>query len=64
MSSELDTLPVSVTVVPFNVIDKVIEKLQRIVELENAMDEKVKNGLKISQKALDYINNNQVLYED
>ena len=53
-----------VTVVPFNKIDEVIEKLNRITELENAMDEKVKNGLKISQKALDYINNNQVLYED
>ena len=53
-----------VTVVPFNKIDEVIEKLDRIIELENAMDEKVKNGLKISQKALNYINSNQVIYED
>ena len=53
-----------VTVVPFNKIDEVIEKLDRITELENAMDEKVKNGLKISQKALNYINSDQVLYED
>ena len=53
-----------VTVVPFNKIDEVIEKLDRIVELENAMDEKVKNGLKISQKALNYINSDQVIYED
>ena len=53
-----------VTVVPFNKIDEVIEKLDRITELENAMDEKVKNGLKISQKALNYINSEQVIYED
>ena len=53
-----------VTVVPFYKIDEVIEKLDRIIELENAMDEKVKNGLKISQKALNYINSDQVIYED
>ena len=53
-----------VTVVPINKIDEVIEKLDRIIELENAMDEKVKNGLKISQKALNYINSDQVIYED
>ena len=53
-----------VTVVPFSKIDEVIEKLDRIIELENAMDEKVKNGLKISQKALNYINSDQVIYED
>ena len=53
-----------VTVVPFNKIDEVIEKLDRIIELENAMDEKVKNGLKISEKALNYINSDQVIYED
>ena len=53
-----------VTVVPFNKIDEVIEKLDRITELENAMDEKVKNGLKISQKALNYINSDHVIYED
>ena len=53
-----------VTVVPFYKIDEVIEKLDRIIELENDMDEKVKNGLKISQKALNYINSDQVIYED
>jgi len=53
-----------VTVVPFKRIDDVIDKLNRIIELENAMDHKVKNGLKISQKALDYINSDQVIYED
>ena len=53
-----------VTVVPFNKIDEVIDKLDRITELENAMDEKVKNGLKISEKALNYINSDQVIYED
>ena len=56
--------PDGVTVVPFNKIDEVIEKLDRITELENTMDEKVKNGLKISQKALNYINSDQVIYED
>ena len=53
-----------VTVVPFNKIDEVIEKLDKITELEYAMDETVKNGLKISQKALNYINSDQVIYED
>ena len=53
-----------VTVVPFNKIDEVIDKLNRIIELENAMDDKVRDGLKISQKALDYINSDQVVYED
>ena len=53
-----------VTVVPFNKIDEVIDKLNRIIDLENAMDNKVRDGLKISQKALDYINSDQVVYED
>ncbi len=53
-----------VTVVPFYKIDEVIVKLDRIIELENAMDEKVKNGQKISQKALNFINSDQVIYED
>ena len=50
--------------VPFNKINEVIDKLNRIIELENAMDDKVRGGLKISQKALDYINSAQVVYED
>ena len=53
-----------VTVVPFDQIDEVINKLKRIVEVENAMDEQVSAGLKISQKALDYINSDQVVYFD
>ena len=52
-----------VTVVPFE-IDEVINKLKRIIEVEDAMDEKVSNGLKISQKALDYLNSDQVVYYD
>ena len=40
-----------VTVVPFNKIDQVLDKLNRIIELENAMDDKVRDGLKISQKS-------------
>ena len=32
--------------------------------VENAMDVKVSNGLKISQKALDYLNSGKVVYYD
>ena len=53
-----------VTVVPFDKIDEVINKLKRIIEVEDAMDKKVSNGLKISQKALDYLNSDQVVYYD
>ena len=53
-----------VTVIPFDKIDDVINKLKRIIEVEDAMDEKVSNGLKISQKALDYLNSDQVVYYD
>ena len=53
-----------VTVVPFEQINEVISKLERIVEVENAMDKKVSAGLKISQKALDYINSDKVVYFD
>ena len=53
-----------VTVVPFDKIDEVINKLKRIIGVEDAMDEKVSNGLKISQKALDYLNSDQVVYYD
>jgi|TARA_B110000003_G_scaffold273609_1_gene311713 4-hydroxy-4-methyl-2-oxoglutarate aldolase len=53
-----------VAVVPFDKIDEVINKLQRIVEVENAMDKEVSEGLKISQKALDFINSDQVIYTD
>ena len=53
-----------VAVVPFDKIDEVINKLKRIVKVEDAMDEKVSNGLKISQKALDYLNSDQVIYYD
>ena len=53
-----------VTVVPFDKIDEVLEKLDRIIEVENAMDKQVNEGLKISQKALDYLNSDQVVYFD
>ena len=53
-----------VTVVPFEQINEVISKLERIVEVENAMDKEVSEGLKISQKALDFINSDQVIYTD
>jgi 4-hydroxy-4-methyl-2-oxoglutarate aldolase len=53
-----------VTVVPFDKIDEVLKKLDRIIEVENAMDKQVSEGLKISQKALDYIKSDQVVYFD
>jgi 4-hydroxy-4-methyl-2-oxoglutarate aldolase len=53
-----------VTVVPFDKIDEVLKKLDRIIEVENAMDKQVSEGLKISQKALDYIESDQVIYVD
>jgi len=53
-----------VTVVPFDKIDEVLKKLDRIIEVENTMDKQVSEGLKISQKALDYLNSDQVVYFD
>ena len=53
-----------VTVVPFDKIDEVLKKLDRIIEVENAMDKQVSEGLKISQKALDHLNSDQVVYFD
>ena len=53
-----------VTVVPFDKIDEVLNKLDRIIEVENAMDKQVSEGLKISQKALDYLESDQVIYID
>ena len=53
-----------VTVVPFDKIDEVLNKLERIIEVENAMDKQVSEGLKISQKALDYLESDQVIYVD
>jgi len=53
-----------VTVVPFDKIDEVLKKLDRIIEVESAMDNQVSEGLKISQKALDYLKSDQVVYFD
>ena len=53
-----------VAIVPFDKIDEVLKKLDRIIEVENAMDKQVSEGLKISQKALDYLNSDQVVYFD
>ena len=53
-----------VTVVPFDTIDEVLKKLDRIIEVESAMDKQVSEGLKISQKALDYLKSDQVVYFD
>ena len=53
-----------VTAVPFDKIDEVLKKLDRIIEVESAMDKQVSEGLKISQKALDYLKSDQVVYFD
>lgn len=53
-----------VTVVPFDKIDEVISRINRIIEIENDMDAKVSNGLKISQSALDLIKSDKVVYLD
>ena len=53
-----------VTVVPFDKIDEVISRINRIIEIENDMDAKVSNGLKISQSALDLIKSDKVVYVD
>ena len=53
-----------VIVVPFDKIDEVLKKLDRIIEVESAMDKQVSEGLKISQKALDYLKSDQVVYFD
>lgn len=53
-----------VTVIPFDKIDEVLRKLDRIMEVESAMDKQVSEGLKISQKALDYLKSDQVVYFD
>ena len=53
-----------VTVVPFDKIDEVLKKLDRIIEVESAMDKQVSEGLKISQKTLDYLKSDQVVYFD
>ena len=53
-----------VTVVPFDKIDEVLKKLDRIIEVESAMDKQVSVCLKISQKALDYLKSDQVVYFD
>jgi len=53
-----------VTIVPFDKIDEVLKKLDRIIEVESAMDKQVSEGLKISQKALDYLKSDQVVYFD
>ena len=53
-----------VTVVPFDKIDEILKKLDRIIEVESAMDKQVSEGLKISQKALDYLKSDQVVYFD
>ena len=53
-----------VTVVPFNKIDEVINKISRIIEVENDMDIKVSNGLKISDSASELIKSKKVVYVD
>ena len=53
-----------VVVVPFNQIDDVKSKLQNIIKVENEMDKKVQDGLKISPKIQELINSDKVKYYD
>ena len=53
-----------VVVVPFNQIDDITSKLQNIIKVENEMDKKVQEGLKISPKIQDLINSDKVKYYD
>ncbi len=51
-------------VVPFDEIDQVISALQRVRELEQALDEKVEKGLITSDRVLDIIQSARTLITD
>ena len=53
-----------VTVVPFERIDEVAKKVQRVAEIEKGRDSEVQNGLKIPQKIVELINSDKVKYYD
>ena len=53
-----------VAVVPFERIDEIAQKVQRVAEIEKGRDSEVQNGLKIPQKIVELINSNKVKYYD
>ena len=53
-----------VAVVPFERIDEIAQKVQRVAEIEKGRDREVQNGLKIPQKIVELINSDKVKYYD
>ena len=53
-----------VAVVPFERIDEIAQKVQRVSEIEKGRDAEVQNGLKIPQKIVELINSDKVKYYD
>ena len=53
-----------VAVVPFERIDEIAQKVQRVAEIEKGRDAEVQNGLKIPQKIVELINSDKVKYYD
>ncbi|MBM7070416.1 RraA family protein [Actibacterium sp. 188UL27-1] len=53
-----------VVVVPFEQIDDVIERLTKITALETALDAEVADGLKVPPAILEFLESNQVHYEE
>jgi 4-hydroxy-4-methyl-2-oxoglutarate aldolase len=53
-----------VVIVPFLKIDDVISKLENIIKIENDMDKKVQDGIKISPKIQELLNSDKVKYYD
>ena len=53
-----------VAVVPFERINEIATKVQRVAEIEKVRDAEVQNGLKIPQKIVELINSDKVKYYD
>ena len=53
-----------VAVVPFERINEIAQKVQRVAEIEKGRDAEVQNGLKIPQKIVELINSDKVKYYD
>ena len=49
---------------PFEKIDEIATKVQRVAEIEKVRDAEVQNGLKIPQKIVELINSDKVKYYD
>jgi len=53
-----------VVVVPFELIDPVLQRLERIKQLEVELDEEVTNGLKIPTAIAELLDSDQVRFID